>query len=305
MFSTSSITTSPENGNDSKNDGRFYLDLLSTSQKSEPASETCAYSSPFFALRRAGKLFYLWQGCCNHWDCPRCGQMRARKEYGRIVEGCRTLSEQHELHFITLTCRGKDLSLSDAEEGYGKWTNRLFTALRYDAKKRGLHFAYAQVTERQKRGHPHSHVLTTYYPDDIAEGTKITYKNVRGCVVSEEKPCLVSEYLKKRCVSAGLGEQYDISRVRDHEAASRYVAKYMFKDSMFQADLWRKNWRRVRYSQNFPKLPETENSEAFALIKTEDWQRLAREAAVIRVEGAATREAVDHYLQGTGILIKA
>lgn len=279
------------------------LDLFSTSQTEASEVATCAYNAPHFAIKLDGRLYRIIQGNCHHWDCPKCGIGRAKLEYGRIVNGCEILDRDHQLYFITITCRGRDMSLAESEASYLKWTNRLLTTLRKDAKKRGVTWSYAQVTERQKRGHPHSHILTTYYPDDLKTGVKDNWKTVAGKRTNEPVECLRSEYLEKRCTSAGLGNQYDISEVREHQAASRYVAKYMFKDSMFEQSMWPKGWRRVRYSQSFPKLPEREKSEALPLIKQEDWRRLARLAAVV----APTREAleaVEQNLRFSDCLIK-
>lgn len=233
------------------------------------ANEKCRYGAPFFAFAPAGKAIHIAQGCCNHWDCPKCGQKRARVEYGRIVHGVTELAAQGlGLYFITLTCRGKELSRSDALAGYGAWTNTLLTTLRKDAKKRGVAWHYAQVTELQKRGHPHSHVLTTYYPNDLQDGH--VEKWVHG--EKTQVPALRSEYLAERVVSAGLGSQYDISEVRDAAAASRYVAKYMFKGLDVQMPA---KWKRVRYSQAFPKLPERGGGDAFVLLSQDDWDKLS------------------------------
>ncbi len=236
------------------------LDLYSTRQTNAfPVSSCAALSSyvscinhaPFFAYKTSGKAYAVVQGNCHSWLCPRCGINRAKQEYWRIVNGCGILAEQYELYFITLTCRGKELSLAEAEAGYYLWTNRLLTALRTSAKRKDAAWHYAQVTERQKRGHPHSHVLTTFVPHDLYDGYKDDWKWDDG-LVYEKKPALRSDWLEERCISAGLGSQYDISRVADVEAASRYVAKYLFKDGMFSTE-FPKDWRRVRYSRSFPK----------------------------------------------------
>lgn len=229
--------------------------------------------------------------------------MRARAEYGRIVEGSRSLAAQHDLMFFTLTSRGSGLSLKDAENGYYGWTNRLLTALRTKAQRSGQFWAYAQVTERQKRGHPHSHILMTYKPHDLREGTVTKWsrdgvKRVRSLV-----PALRSDYLKERVQSAGLGEQYDISAVQSAEAASRYVAKYMFKPTMFDAT-WPKHWRRVRYSQSWPK-SERVKGEAFVLLKRDDWRRLASLAVVITPKDEQSLLECQYMLRGSDVLLRS
>ncbi len=158
------------------------------------------------------------------------------------------------------------------------------------------------MTERQGRKHPHSHILTTYYPHDLIPGKKTTWKHVDGLIKPVILDCLRSDYLEKKCISSGLGEQYDISEVKTVEGASRYVAKYMFKDAMFTTD-WPKKWRRVRYSHSFPKL-EREKSEAIVLITADNWRELARKAVVIRADDIAAYEAAYFQFMHDDIVIR-
>lgn len=276
------------------------LDLFSISQKSEPESVTyaavnpsvsCINNAPFFAWKSSEYGWQIVQGCCNDWNCPKCGIKRAKAEYGRIVEGCRELAKEHDLYFITLTCRGKEMSLAEAEAGYLKWTNKLLSAMRYHARKNDEAWHYAAVTERQQRGHPHSHLIGTWKPHDLRDGFKDDWKTINGKRVNVPKPALRSDWLEARCISAGLGNQYDISLVKDAEAVSRYVAKYLFKPEQLET-VWPKNWRRIRYSQSFPKLPERK-SEAIVLITDEHWLRLAEQAAVVTPLDQASFEACE------------
>ena len=290
---------------------RPSLDLFSIRQKNALSlksyaenfyNQRCVNRAPFFAYQSTEKAYHLAQGNCNSWSCPRCGIRRAKQEYGRIVAGCRKLAESAKLFFITLTCRGKNLSWEQAEAGYLLWTNRLLSTLRANAKRRGVNWSYCQVTERQGRKHPHSHIITTYYPHDIQPGIKTTWKKVAGKLTAIPVECLRSDYLEQKSVSAGMGEQYDISQVVTVEGASRYVAKYMFKDAMFTTD-WPKKWRRVRYSHSFPKL-EHEKSEVIVLITADDWRELARKAVIIRADDIAAYEAAYFQFMHDDILIR-
>lgn len=257
----------------------------------------CKYGAPFFAFGAAGKSVHIAQGCCNHWDCPRCGEQRAKMEYGRIVNGITEISAQDALYFITLTCRGRDMPREEALANYGTWTNTVLTALRKDAKKRGLTWHYVQVTELQRRGHPHSHILTTYYPDDLVLGTVDKW----NAKTKQYEPveALRSKYLQARVKSSGLGEQYDISEVRTAAAAARYVAKYMFKG--LDVELPRK-WKRVRYSQGFPKLPEHQDKTAWVLITQEDWDLLSGFAVLYAEDEAAAAAIIARYRAGDVVL---
>lgn len=261
----------------------------------------CIYGAPYFAYEREKRYYGVTQGCCNHWDCPKCGLARAKHEYGRIVEGCVSLSEKHKLHFITITCRGKALSLREANARYLEWTNRFLDACRIKAKRSGKDWYYVQVTEKQKRGHPHSHILTTFDPEDIYLGHVWKRDIWDGVSQNFRDLALRSDWLAQAVVNAGLGSQYDISIVRTAQAASRYVAKYMFKDDMFGTH-WPKGWKRVRYSQSFPKLPERETS-AFVLLSRFDWQKLAGLAAWVSTDSEETREVVLQELRGHDVLV--
>lgn len=289
-----------------------FLDLFSIRQTSELASASYAHSeteplcingAPFIAIQSTGKAYRVVQGCCNGWTCPRCGQIRAKREYGRMVMGCRELAEDHELYFLTLTCRGKELSVEDSLTHYYQWTNRLLDACRTRAKRDGKPWHYVQVTERQQRGHPHSHMMTTFYPHDLREGSRKSWKHSGGLLVSENVPALRSDWLRERCISAGLGDQYDISKVRDAEAASRYVAKYLFKSTIFETH-WPKKWRRIRYSRSFPKLPEQE-IEAFPLLKKQDWKRLARLAVVVTPADPQSYQRCLEMLHGSDVIVRS
>jgi len=292
------------------------LDLFSTSQTrtrvkgaKRPVTDrqiydACLNNAPFFAYKIDGKKWMVVQGCCNSWNCPRCGQQRAREEYGRIVSGARELGKKHQLYFLTLTCRGKEISVNEAENGYLLWTNRLLTRLRSQAKRSGLVWAYAGVTERQERGHPHTHYITTYCPPDgmdVSEGMA-KYFHTSGETFISKHDTIQSEYIERACVECGLGRQYDFSRLESVEAGSRYAAKYLFKADMF-SQVWPVGWRRVRYSQNYPRLPEKE-SDAIVLLSALDWAGLARQALIIKTPDDGVAQVVRSHLARADVIIQ-
>lgn len=258
-----------------------YLDLFSITQ----TNHRCAYGAPLVAVQRGYKAT-IKQACCNHWDCPACGIVRAKEEYHRIVWGSERLADEgHLLYFWTLTCRGKECSLEEAEENYYAWTNTLLTNTRTHAKRKGMHWAYVQVTERQKRtrAHPHSHLLTTFLPEDARET-----KDEKG------RDTLVSAWLSRANASANLGSQFKITRANDVSAVSRYIAKYMFKDSMNEH--WPPHWRRVRYSHNWPKPPKTPADVSITLLRPQDWQRAAQVDVTWVCEDQIAYERARHRL---------
>jgi len=263
----------------------------------------CDYNAPFFAYHQTGKSYGVTQGCCNHWDCPRCGKMRAKQEYGRMIEGCRKLERHNILFFITITCKGKEMSHEQAEASYGKWTHSFLDACYQRGKRHNQEWAYVQVTERQKRGHPHSHILTTFCPMDIRERTVEKWVNhVSGGMVMARVPTLGSQWIQSQVVKSGLGEQYDISVVDSVEGASRYVAKYLFKQSMFETN-WPKGWKRIRYSQSFPKL-ESKKTDAFVLLSDEDWLKLAKRALFVNVTDSAILPDVRYHLKRHDVIVR-
>lgn len=237
------------------------LDLLSTSQK-KGLGLRCPYGAPLAAILNEGTGKII-QCCCNHWECPTCGDIRARQEYNRIVYGARILAQDHQLYFVTITCRGKEIPLEEAEEKYYEWTNRLLTTFRTHVKSKGNFWAYVQVTERQKktRQHPHSHMVITALPHDA--------KSTSGKGGRRE---FVSSLFTKWNFSAGLGSQHRISEVASPEAVAKYVAKYLFKDTA--KDKFPAKWKRVRYSQNYPKPPDREASQSWLLEDAFDWNRI-------------------------------
>lgn len=220
-----------------------------------------------------------------------------------MVTGCRTLAETQDLYFITITCRGKEISYEYAEENYLEWTNRLLDAMRVKCKREGGQWHYVQVTERQKRRHPHSHFISTYAPGDI----KTTFvrkpkKQERGqpqYVVSE---VLRSNWFASQVIKSGLGEQYEITKVRNAEAASRYVAKYLFKPTIFSDD-WPARWKRIRYSQSFPKQEEQETN-AIVLLRREDWVELSYRAIVVNCPDLDVYETVQTQMCGSDCIIR-
>lgn len=233
------------------------LDQLSISQ-TKPLF--CPYGAPLIAMIFRGNAS-IQQACCNHWECPLCGQQRAKQEYRRIVFGAECLADEgRKLYFWTLTCRGREMSLESAEENYLVWTNVLLTNARTRAKRKMHHWAYCQITERQKRLHPHSHIITTYLPNDAV------------CDQGDEKNRnYTSEWFTRGNQTAGLGGQHRISEIDDASAVARYVAKYMFKDSMLTR--WPAHWRRVRYSRNWPRPPYVKAEFVISLFKPEDWRQ--------------------------------
>jgi len=282
---------------------RSGLDLYSTSPTKEDLclSYPCINNAPFFAYKSENGVWIVKQGCCNSWTCPRCGIIRAKQEYWRIVNGITYLSEQGDIYFITITCRGAGMPLHESEEHYGEWTNKLLDCWRLACKRKGGKWTYVQVTERQKRGHPHSHILTTWKPHDLKDGTRRTRVVENGSAKMAYVPALRSEFVAETVVRSGLGREYDITLCSSAEGASRYVAKYLFKDTIYSQE-WPKGWKRIRYSQSFPDNGYT-GTEALALIKRDDWLALIRMSPVIRTADEASFNEALFWVRGHDVVV--
>lgn len=270
----------------------------------------CPNGAPYIFYIDANQRAHVVQGCCNAWICPRCGHLRACQEYGRMVAGAKEIDSQgHPLYFLTLTCRGKEMGLDEAEAGYMQWTNRFLTNARKCAKRDGWEWYYAQVTERQQRGHPHSHLMVSFCPKD-GIGYSVGAELPNGAISRHEG--IYSQWLVDACVSAGLGPMADLSAVKSVVGVAVYAAKYFFKDAM--STEWPKGWRRVRYSHSWPKLPKHPSPLAFPLVKIQDWQRMQDLGLIVFADSEHTLEAAysrlitcvtlpndtkSHILQGT------
>lgn len=250
-----------------------------------------------------------YRASCNSWNCPACSQRRAKKEYARIVGGIDKLDEisEYPLFFITLTAQSnKTQSQSDALENYGYQTNRLMSAIRMRSV-RELDFSpyYVAVTELQRRGYPHTHMLISgYVRRSFYERSVHSWSLAHGYRQRTERLVIGDRWLEQSLTRSGFGNQYDIQFARSSGGLSRYLAKYLFKSLPDQ--VFPRNWRRVRYSKNFPKLPERkfESSEITVLVKLGDYRAFAYKqtgAVVVSGETDAEREYLLHHLSSMGI----
>lgn len=167
------------------------------------------------------------------------------------------------------------MSVVEAETNYYTWTHKLLKACQARYKRSGQFWAYVQVTERQKRQHPHSHIITTFLPHDAVLCRKMltdtTYREV-----------YTSDWFLERCIAAGLGWQYEITQVREPKGVASYCAKYLFKDAIFTK--WPKGWKRIRYSRSFPKPHKDEISDGFPIMSINDWRRIKLRKIAIHVD---------------------
>lgn len=234
----------------------YSLDLLSTSQKSKGK---CGYGAPYVAVIKDGKAI-IGQGCCNHWDCPRCRFTLAAYHKHRMIEGANILLETGPLYFWTITCRGKELDLATADDDYYTWINRLLASCRYRAKKQRQRWEYVQVTERQQRGAAHSHFIHTFCPDDA-----VSRLNDKG------RTELFSSWFREANIRAELGRQCQITEVASATGVGAYISGYLEKQ--IHKDVWPPKWKRIRYSEGWPDRAE-KPEYAKALMRREQWDEI-------------------------------
>lgn len=254
------------------------LDLISTLQKS-PLS--CAYGAPRVAFIKGDKAV-IKQGCCNHWNCPRCRFTLAAYHKHRMIEGAKLLMADGPLYFWTTTCRGKDLDLENADENYYLWTNRLLSTCRARAKKQGSRWQYVQVTERQARGAAHSHYIHTFLPSDAEIFT-----------AAKGRRAAHSDWFIRSNVLAGLGPQCTITVVESPVAVAAYISGYLNKQ--VSIDVWPSKWKRIRYSRGWPD--EAEQPDwGTPLIRRSQWEAADRQGVVFDAEDELTFIVAKHHM---------
>ena len=249
-------------------------------------SVRCENDAPHIAVLREGK-WTVYQGCCNSWECERCGFIRARNEYHRLRYGCQNLWDKSvQLWMITLTSPGQGTDIEAAEQNWYNGTMKTLNALRNQYKRGGgENWYYACVTERQKRGHPHAHYIITAVPKDLAWAAPgATLRDGR----MNHQASLQSDWLVDRLDVNRMGTVYDIQPIDDAAKVSAYVSKYLFK-SLLQ-EKWPKGWRRVRYSRNWVKAGYPKAEQAIALLGAKQWDELGRQGPNVVTDDAVVLE---------------
>lgn len=266
------------------------LDLLSPLQKMPlKRRERCIYNAPYVAVVKDGHGV-LRQGCCNHWDCPRCRWTLAAYHKHRMIEGAKILMETGPLYFWTTTCIGKELDLETADDDYYLWTNRLLATCRARCKKQGGRWEYVQVTERQSRGAAHSHFIHTFLPDD-AEPRTIKKRNKAGEPV--EQAVLWSDWFIRKNISAGLGRQTVVTEVDNEVGVAAYISGYLEKQ--LSADVWPKHWKRIRYSRGWPDNAEYPDW-ARAMNSRADWDQADKQGVMFVAEDETMYQMAKHHM---------
>lgn len=183
-------------------------------------------------INRTAKKVLLFRPNCKKWDCEYCSQNNARRWVFVAAHGAALmLSSGLELEFLTVTSHEK-LSPEKALKVLTKAWAKLSTRMRRFEPV----FEYFCITERQKNGKVHLHLIAT---------CRITKK-----------------WLKDNARECGFGYQCDAGHVKSIARVSQYTTKYLAK--ALTDTSWPIGFRRVRTSRGWPDLPD--------LPKGVDWE---------------------------------
>lgn len=203
-----------------------------------------------------GKVFPIR---CKRWDCPICAPLNSYRHAIRVANGCQALvTAGIAPHFVTIT---QPASIKTAERAYlilhRQWDNFRNKLQYWSRSESGIPVIYAAFVEGQghRGGMPHFHIIMSAVPD--------------------------KERLRQMVVCSGLGYMLDIQRFTTASGVAWYVSKYSTKADDSKA--MPKGFRRVRYSEQFPKMKfRVDERDGNAIVKlftesTSEWlDRCAR-----------------------------
>lgn len=198
------------------------------------------------AFNHEGKTSLIY---CGSWQCRRCAKRNAGKWAKRAELGLKVLAGQDlaDAFFLTLTLPGV---YSSVELGF-RAIPKLWDSTRKAYQRYYGGFTYIAFVEGQPKrgGMPHFHILATVEPP--------TKRGRRGYVTKHG----VHDF----AVAYGWGFEAELEIVQSEQAAV-YVAKYTSKGDPSMP----RNFRRVRVSADFPKLPDLGGSPLLVPARDED-----------------------------------
>lgn len=164
---------------------------------------------------------------CKKWSCKVCAPINALHEAIKTANGVYAIHAAGlRAKFVTITQPGSvktpEFAYRIIDSQWDKFRNRW----QYWSQTQGLPNLYAAFVEGQSRRSdmPHFHVIATAMP-------------------SQDK-------VRDWTTSSGLGHQAIVEWIGAHAGVAWYVSKYSTKGS--DARYIPKNFRRVRYSQDWP-----------------------------------------------------
>lgn len=198
------------------------------------------------AFNSMGNTTYIF---CGTWACPRCRSRIAGRWAKRTELGLASFAETGEgdAWFLTLTLGSL---YRTPQEGYAA-IPRLWDTTRKAYQRYYGSFTYLAFVEGQAKrgGMPHFHIVTPVEPP--TKRGRLGYVTRRG----------VHDF----AVAYGWGYQAKLELVTGSQAAV-YVSKYTSKGDPSMP----RNFRRVRASRDFPKLPDLDGLRLLVPSRGED-----------------------------------
>lgn len=169
------------------------------------------------------KTVIFFRPRCKMWSCPYCAHINRQLWTARAYNAAMQFFEHAgNVNFVTLTSHEK-LTARQSWYVFPKAWKKLHAR----AKRRDGKADYVMVPEQHEDGRIHVHMLTTW--------------------------CLGQEWWKDNGRECGLGYMAEDEIARTPAGCALYISKYIGKQ--LGGIVWPKGFRRVRTSQDFPKLP--------------------------------------------------
>jgi len=252
----SNVTPGPEVGTGtvsvSAAGGLSYREQV---EKTTTADDLCqAPGRPYlFGLNHELKRAVYFQPRCKSWGCPACAKTNRELWSLRARHGAEVIQAlNYHNNFLTITSHEK----LDAAGSLAVWP-KAWMKLSARARYKSGGFMYLGVPEQHKDGRLHFHAI-----ESAGLGERWWKDNAREC---------------------GLGYMAEEEIARTPQGAAFYVVKYVTKSIEYQE--WPRGFRRVRTSQNWPKLPENEQAEGWTFKPLPVGMPLADKVAALLAGG--------------------
>ena len=200
-----------------------------------------------------GQVIYF-RPLCKSWACPYCARRRATGWRIRAEYGCRVLTTDNQVEFVTVTSHERlspAASLAVLPKAWVKLhkrVNRAAGAAEYFA-----------VPEQHEDGRWHLHLIVA-------------------------APSLLKKrWWKDNARQCGLGYQSDVQEVKSAGGVGGYVTKYLTK--MLQVSNLPKGFKRVRLSHGWPQDRKPELPENWYLEVLKNDTPLNHEIETARIRG--------------------
>jgi hypothetical protein len=225
---------------------------------------------------------------CGLWSCDYCAEVNKKRVMARAITGAST---QKHWYLVTLTAHPSATTFESSLKNLHTGWTKLYANMKKVVREHGLgDMMYVKVWERHKDNRLHLHLLININFQSRVKRVKTSDKRKRN-----REYVFVSEYKVKRkrdssiyyrsawladyASNAGMGYICECRPLRGIGAQESYwgvvgyISKYLTKQTYAQ---FPKHFHRVEFSQNFPKLPDLDDSEWHNL----DWSLIFDDMAM-------------------------